>query len=91
MGTIKLESLTNDKAHHVNGKTLVGAEINFTIHEGTRTHRLALYNIADQQWLPKLTVNLTNCENKEVWLVLQNIANALGHIATTVAGTEGKK
>lgn len=33
MGTIKLESLVNDKRSS-------GSEINFTIKEGTRTHRL---------------------------------------------------
>lgn len=81
MGTIKLESFVND------GRP----QISFTIEEGIRSHRLVLYSGTDQHWIPKLQVDFTGCENKEVWVVLQNIANALGHIATTVAGTEGEK
>lgn len=81
MGTIKLESFVSDKE----------PQISFTISEGTRTHKLNLYSDTDRHWIPKLKVDFTDCESTEIGTVLQNIANALGHIAATVADTEGEK
>ena len=84
MGTIKLESLITDK-------TSGGSEVKFTIKEGARHHTLGLYGDGDSHWHPKLKVDFTDCESTEIGTVLQNIANALGHIASTVADTEGEK
>lgn len=84
MGTIKLESFVNDK-------TSGGSEVRFTIKEGARHHTLWLYGDGDSHWHPKLRVDFTGCESTEIGTVLQNIANTLGHIAATVADTEGEK
>lgn len=84
MGTIKLESLITDK-------TSGGSEVKFTIKEGARHHTLWLYDEGDSHWHPKLQVDFTGCESTDSKVVLQNIANALGHIAATVADTDGEK
>ena len=83
MGTIKLNSLnTGDKGCN---------EVKFTIKEGVRNHILCLYGDGDSHWHPNLKVDFTNCDNEDSKEVLQNIANVLGHIAATLADTEGEK
>ena len=81
---IKIESVTNDKRSG-------GSEIKFPIQKGVRTHRLTLYGDGDLCWHPTLKIDFTECESTDADVVLQNIANVLGHIAASLADTEGEK
>ena len=83
MGTIKLNSLNRDN------KGI--DEVKFTVKEGGRNHTVWLYGDGDSRWHPSLKVDFTDCENENSKVVLQNIASVLGHIAATLADTEGEK